>query len=116
MPQLVRVIGIGAEGRHGASDGERNASQRFTVDVEAVVEARDDDLATTADYRDIVARTREVIETESHTIIETVAERVAGAVAAVDGVLSCRATVHKPAAAGRLQADDISAEATAERP
>ncbi|HEX9891339.1 MAG TPA: dihydroneopterin aldolase [Actinomycetota bacterium] len=113
MPQLIRVTGIEATGRHGASRGERDAAQSFLVDLEVVVQAEGDDLASTADYRELVAAARRVIEEESHAIIETIAERVAAAAAAVPGVLTVRAVVHKPAAAGRLEVDDVSAEATA---
>jgi dihydroneopterin aldolase len=115
MPQLIRVTGIQAEGRHGASRGERDAAQRFVVDLEVVVEAAGDDLSTTADYRELAVATRRVVEEESHAIIETIAERVAAAAAEVAGVLTCRAVVHKPAAAERVGVSDISAEATAGR-
>lgn len=113
MPQLVRVTGIRAAGRHGASRGERDEPQTFTVDLEVVVQATGDDLDTTADYRELAGTVRGVIEEESHAIIETIAERVAAATAAVPGVLTVRAVVHKPAAATRLEVSDVSAEATA---
>ena len=37
MPQLIRLTGIQAEGRHGAADKERETLQTFVVDVEVVV-------------------------------------------------------------------------------
>lgn len=115
MPQLIRLTGIEAQGRHGARAGERDVAQAFVVDLEVVVEATDDDLDSTADYREVIRAARGVIEAESHALIETLATRIAAAVADVAGVLSCRATVHKPGAAGRLGATDISAETTAGR-
>ena len=113
MPQLIRLTGIQAEGRHGAADKEREAPQTFVVDVEVVVEAETDTLSATADYRDVAAAVRDMIGGESHVLIETIAMTVARRVAAVPGVLSCRAVVHKPAAAERLGLGDVSAEATA---
>lgn len=113
MPQLIRLTGIQAEGRHGAADKERDAPQAFVVDVEVVVEAETDSLSATADYRDIAEAVRDVIGGESHVLIETIAMALARRVAAVPGVLSCRAVVHKPAAAARLGLGDVSAEATA---
>lgn len=113
LPQTLRIRGIKAEGRHGASGGERDEPQPFLVDVEIEVEAQHDDIATTADYRDVVETVRNLVASQSVAIIETLAERVATAVLAVPGVVRCRATVHKPRAAGRLDADDISAEAEA---
>jgi dihydroneopterin aldolase len=115
VSQTLRINGIRAEGRHGAREGERDAAQPFVVDVEIEVEATDDDLETTADYRAVVDEIRALIEKESHRIIETLAERVAQTVAAMSGVAVCRARVHKPAAAQRLGIDDVTAEATAGR-
>lgn len=115
MPQTLRIEGIRAEGRHGAREGERDASQPFVSDLEIEVEAGGDDLATTADYREVVGEVRRVIEQESYRIIETLAERVAEAVVAIPNVITCRARVHKPAAADRLRTTDVWAEATAGR-
>jgi dihydroneopterin aldolase len=115
MPQTLRLRGIDAQGRHGASAGERDAPQPFTVDVDIEVEAGDDHLEHTADYREIVAAVRAVITEQSHTLIETIARRVADAVAELPHVRSCRAVVHKPAAADRLSIGDVSAEALASR-
>jgi dihydroneopterin aldolase len=113
MPQLIRLTGIRAEGRHGAVDDERDRPQPFVVDLEVVVEAETDALSSTADYRDVVAEAQAVIGGDSHVLVETLAAAVAGRVAAVPGVMSCRAVVHKPAAAERMGIADISAEATA---
>jgi dihydroneopterin aldolase len=113
MPQLIRLAGIRAEGRHGAVEGERERPQQFVVDLEVVVEADTDSLSATADYRDVVAAARSVVGEESHVLVETIAVSVARRVAAVPGVLSCRAVVHKPAAADRMRIEDVSAEATA---
>jgi dihydroneopterin aldolase len=113
MPQLIRLTGIRAEGRHGAVDEERDSPQPFVVDLEVVVEAETDTLSSTADYRDAVAAARSVIGGESHVLVETLAAAVAHRVAAVAGVMSCRAVVHKPAAAERMRIADVSAEATA---
>jgi dihydroneopterin aldolase len=114
MPQTIRITGIRAEGRHGARAGERDEPQPFVIDLELEVDARDDDLDTTADYRPVVETVRALVTEGSFHIIETIAERTAEAVVAIDGVRRCRATVHKPWAAERLQASDVSAEA--ERP
>jgi dihydroneopterin aldolase len=113
VTQVIRVSGIRAEGRHGASAGERDDPQPFEVDLEVEVEPAGDDLDATADYRELVAATRAVIEGDPVTLIETLAERVAAALTAVSGVRSCRVVVHKPRAAQRLGVDDVSAEAMA---
>jgi dihydroneopterin aldolase len=113
VPQVIRVRGIRAEGRHGASAGERDDPQPFEVDLEIEVEAAGDDLDTTADYRDVAAAVRAVIEGEPVTLIETLAGRIASAMVGISGVRSCRVVVHKPRAAERLGVDDVSAETQA---
>jgi 7,8-dihydroneopterin aldolase/epimerase/oxygenase len=113
MSHVIRVRGVRAEGRHGASAGERDDPQPFEVDLEVEVEAAGDDLDTTADYREVVAAVRATIEGEPVTLIETLAERIGAAVGAVSGVRACRAVVHKPRAAGRLGVEDVSAETRA---
>lgn len=115
MPQTLRLVGITAEGRHGASAGERDAPQLFSVDLEVEVEAGGDSIAETADYRELVAAVRSVIERESLTLIESIARRVAESVADLPRVRTCRAVVHKPAASDRLGIGDVSAEAAASR-
>jgi dihydroneopterin aldolase len=112
VPRVIRVRGIRAEGRHGASAGERDDPQPFEVDLDVEVEAAGDDLDTTADYREVVAAVRAVIEGQPVTLIETLAARIAAAVGGISGVRSCRAVVHKPRAAERLRVNDVSAEAT----
>lgn len=107
----LRMTGIEASGRHGASDGERDEAQPFVVDLELGVEPTGDDLSTTADYREVALRVRGAIETTSYSIVEALAGRVADEVAALDGVVWCRAVVHKPWAAERHGMADVSAEA-----
>jgi 7,8-dihydroneopterin aldolase/epimerase/oxygenase len=115
VPEVIRVAGIEAFGRHGAGEEERDRPQRFVVDLEVMVGPSEDDLETTADYRQVVPTARRVIEEESHALIETIAARVASEVVRVAGVMSCRAAVHKPEAARRLGVADVSAEAFAGR-
>jgi dihydroneopterin aldolase len=113
MIHVLRIEGIRTEGSHGASAGERDRPQPFVIDLELQVEATGDSVDLTADYRDLVATVRRVVGTESHALIETIARRVAEEVAATSGVVSCRAVVHKPEAAGRLGVRDVSADARA---
>ncbi|MGH2712264.1 MAG: dihydroneopterin aldolase [Actinomycetota bacterium] len=113
MPQIIHLRGIRTEGRHGASRGEQDAAQPLLVDLEMDVEALNDDLGTTADYRVVVYAVQELVAKKSLALIETIAEHVAEAVVEVPGVRWCKATVHKPRAAERLGAADVSASAEA---
>lgn len=114
MPEMIRIRGITAEGRHGVKEEERTKRQAFSVDLELVVEAGEDDLGATADYGEVVPVVRGLVSEESYQLIETLAGRIAKVVAGIKGVLACRAIVHKPKAAGSLGVQDISAEASAE--
>ncbi|HYH28439.1 MAG TPA: dihydroneopterin aldolase [Actinomycetota bacterium] len=115
MAEVLRLTGIETSGRHGASTGEQDSPQPFLVDLEVVVEPTEDELASTADYRELAAATREVVSGESHVLLETIARRVAEAVGSLPGVVGCRAVVHKPAAASRHGLEDVSAEADSRR-
>ena len=112
MTTTIRVTGIEAEGRHGVRAQEREALQRFVVDLELTVEPTADRLDATADYRGAIATARETVAGDSVELLETLADRVAAAVGALPGVLFCRAVVHKVDAAARLDVGDISAEDT----
>jgi dihydroneopterin aldolase len=109
----VRILltGIGAEGQHGASPGERDAPQPFVLDLDLFVDVDGDTLETTADYRDLILTARSVVERESFALLESLAEAVADAVAAHDRVTSVVVTVRKPGAAGRLGVADVAAQA-----
>lgn len=107
----VRVTGLAVEGRHGANLGERDAAQRFVVDLDVEVAAAGDALEQTADYEALSAAARRVVEERSFVLLETLAAAIAEAVAAVPGVVRVRATAHKPAAAAIVGAVDVSAEA-----
>jgi dihydroneopterin aldolase len=86
------------------------------VDLELAVDPSGDSIDQTGDYRAVTATARGIVEDESHVLIETLAERIATAVALIEGVISCRAVVHKPEAAARLGVEDVSAEAIAGPP
>ena len=105
----LRITGILASGRHGASSGERDQAQEFVVDLEVEVEPQEDDLAQTIDYREIAHAARRTIDERSFALLETIVREVALAVHALPGVQAVRAVVHKPQAARRLGVDDVSA-------
>lgn len=104
--------GIRASGHHGARPGEKDRPQPFAVDLELWVEVADDTMASTADYRALVERTREIVERESFDLIESMAARIADEVAGFEHVVGVTAIVHKPDAASRLEVDDVTARAS----
>jgi dihydroneopterin aldolase len=107
----IRLTGIECEGRHGASPGERDAPQRFLVDVDVQVTFGGDSVEETVDYREIARTVRDVVANGSFALIETLADAVAGAIRAIDRdrVGTVNVTVHKPEAAERHRIADVAA-------
>lgn len=97
----VFLYGLSVQGKHGVMERERHVEQEFIVDIEASTDtqraAETDDLRDTLDYvrfRDIV---RDVIENESHYLIERVAERIASRILEDSRVVELKITIRKPA-------------------
>jgi dihydroneopterin aldolase len=109
------LTGIEATGRHGANPGEKDSPQVFVVDLDVEVDAAADDIGSTADYRKLIAAAREVVQTASFDLIESLAHAVAERALQHDGVVSVTAIVHKPAAAISNGAQGVAAAATAGR-
>jgi dihydroneopterin aldolase len=109
------LSGIRADGRHGARPGEKDQPQPFVVDLELEVDVSEDRIDSTADYRGITERVRQVVEAESFDLIETLADRIANDLAGSNRVARVRVVVHKPNAATRLGIDGVAAAVTVER-
>ena len=109
------LTGITCSGRHGANPGEKDEPQDFVVDLDVEVDTAGDELAQTADYRTVIERARATVEDGSFDLLETLANAVATAVFALDGVVKVAAIVHKPAAARSNDVQGVAAGATVER-
>jgi dihydroneopterin aldolase len=74
----VEVAGITLRGLHGVLDHERREGQVFVFDVAVELdEPAEDDIAATADYRDLVACVREVSDGTAFQLLESLAAAVA---------------------------------------
>lgn len=86
MTDRVVLSGMAFAGRHGVLDLEWREAQPFEVDVELVRDLRPagttDDLARTVDYGAVFETCRAIVEGPSVRLIETLAERIAGALLA----------------------------------
>jgi dihydroneopterin aldolase len=109
------LMGIEAMGRHGVNPGEKDAPQAFVVDLDVEVEPAGDDLGSTADYRGLMRSARDVVETASFDLLETLARAVAERISQQAGVVSATAIVHKPSAAISSGVQGVAAAATAGR-
>jgi dihydroneopterin aldolase len=108
----IAISGIVASGRHGVDADERLEPQEFVIDLEVVVSIDGDDLDETADYRALAQAVRDVVETQSFALLETLADAVARAAFEFESVEEVTAVVHKPRAATAVGAGDVSAAVT----
>ena len=112
MTDRIDLKGIEVYAKHGVLEFEQAQAQIFRVDVTAYADlstaGASDDLADTLDYGDLAIQVREVVGTESHALIERVAESVAGVVLEHEIVERTVVTIHKPEAPVDAVVGDIS--------
>ena len=88
-------------GRHGVREDEQSLGQRFVVDVTMECDLRQagatDDLANTVNYSDVHKQVRSIVTGPPVKLIETLAERIAGAILGEHPMVSAvRVRVSKP--------------------
>ena len=112
MNDRVELRGIEVLAKHGVLEKEQERAQMFKVDVTAftdlTVPAGTDDLSDALDYAELAMEIREVVGSESHQLIETVAARVADVVMAHQQISRSLVTIHKPDAPIDLVFEDVS--------
>jgi dihydroneopterin aldolase len=109
----ISLTGIPAEGRHGASPGERDLPQGFVVDLSVLLDVPEDSLDSTIDYRILTQVVRDTVSGTSFVLLESLADAIAGAMFEYATVAEATAVVHKPSAAKSLGVQDVSTEVTA---
>lgn len=116
MADQIRLTGIEVLAKHGVLDSEQRRAQLFRVDVTVGLDlsepAATDDLSDTLDYGELALEIREVVGSESHSLIERVASRVAEVVLSDDRVDQVTVTVHKPHAPVDIAFDDVAVTIT----
>ena len=112
MNDRVEIRGIEVYARHGVLEHEQEKAQVFKVDVVAFTDltkpGQTDDLADALDYSTLALEVREVVGSESHKLIETVAARVADVIMDHKQVTRAIVTIHKPDAPIDLVFEDVS--------
>ena len=112
MTDRIDLTGIEVLARHGVLQEEQQRAQVFRVDVTAyldlTVPGKTDQVSDTLDYSVLALEVREVVGSESHNLIETVAARTAEVVLAHDKVERVVVTIHKPEAPIDVAFDDVS--------
>lgn len=112
----IAVRGLTSTGHHGVFEFEKREGQTFVVDVVLGVDTRvaaaTDDLAQTINYAEVAADVIALIEGEPVDLIETLAQQVADACLARDGVEAVEVTVHKPEAPVGVAFGDVTVTIT----
>jgi 7,8-dihydroneopterin aldolase/epimerase/oxygenase len=112
MSDIIRLTGLRVRGRHGVYDFERAQGQDFVVDVVLEVDlsaaAGSDDVADTVHYGELAERLVALVGGEPVNLIETLADRLAGACLADRRVAAATVTVHKPQAPIPHEFSDVS--------
>jgi dihydroneopterin aldolase len=98
---------------------EREEGQTFVVDLTLGLDTRpaaaDDDLAKTVHYGIVAEDVVALVEGEPVNLIETLAERIARACLAHEGVQEVEVAVHKPNAPITVPFDDVTVTITRSR-
>lgn len=112
MTDRIDLIGIEVWARHGALPEEKDRDQLFVVDVGVHFDtsraAATDDLEHTVDYGGLAQNVHDLVASESHNLIETVANRLAARVLEDPRVERVIVTVHKPQAPISVPFGDVS--------
>jgi dihydroneopterin aldolase len=111
LSDRIEIVGIAAEGVHGVYAEEALAPQAFTVDVTMWLSmsaaVADDELSATIDYVVASHIVREVVETSTVLLVESLAAAVCEALLARPEAIAVRASVHKPRAVRDAHATDV---------
>lgn len=112
MTDRIDLKGIEVFAKHGVLESEQLHAQIFRVDVTAYLDlslpGMSDDLEDTLDYGELALDVREVVGSESHSLIERVASSVADLVLAHEAVERAVVTIHKPEAPVEVVIGDVS--------
>lgn len=116
----IRLKNITFYAHHGYYEAERELGQKFEVDIEVNCNlepaTHSDDLKTTIDYRAVYQIARETFENYKFKLIESVAERIAGKILKLPGILKVIIRVRKPHVPLNGLLDHVEVEIFRERP
>ena len=97
---IVEIHGLEVFGRHGVGEEERRDGQAFVFDVTLdVPEPAEDAIGATVDYRAVRDTVRELSESRSYKLLESLAAETAEAIVKNLAVVSATVRVRKPGVA-----------------
>ena len=96
----IELLGVEVFAYHGVLEEEREAGQRFLVDVRLEPSSTraggTDDIADAVDYRDVVALVEEIVVRRTFQLLEAVATALADALVTRLQISWAEVTVRKP--------------------
>jgi dihydroneopterin aldolase len=99
MPDTIEIRGLRALGIIGVNPEERDRPQPFELDIDLEADlsraGASDALGDTIDYGVAIALAEKVVRTESHLLLEKVAQRIAEELLTVDKIDAVRVTIRK---------------------
>jgi dihydroneopterin aldolase len=99
VPDLIEIRGLRVLGIIGVNPEERHRQQPFEIDLDLEADlslaGKSDQLAETVDYGLAVAVAERVVRTESHLLLERVAQRIAEDLLALDRIDGVTVTIRK---------------------
>ncbi|HJQ91599.1 MAG TPA: dihydroneopterin aldolase [Acidimicrobiia bacterium] len=112
MTDRIELKGIEVVARHGVLEHEKQEPQVFRIDLTLYLDLSNagtsDNLADTVDYGKLAQVAHDLVQSESHDLIESVAQQIATAVLDEPLVDRVRVTVHKPEAPIPLTFSDVA--------
>lgn len=112
MTDRIELKGIEVLARHGVLEQEKLEPQIFKIDLTVYLDlaraGASDDLSDTVDYGMLAAEAHDLVEGESHRLIETVAQRIADRIFDEGRVERVVVTVHKPEAPIAHRLEDVA--------
>ncbi|MET0829053.1 MAG: dihydroneopterin aldolase, partial [Microbacterium sp.] len=93
----ITLTGLRVFGRHGVFEDERRVGQHFVVDatlyVSTAAAAASDDVRDTVHYGEVAERIAAIVSGDPVNLLEALAQRIADALLAYDGVRMVAVTV-----------------------
>lgn len=100
MVDTVFIRDLKLLGKHGVYDAERNVEQEFIIDIEAEIDtgaaAQSDKLEDTIDYVRFKTIAEEVIQNQSHYLVEKIGDLIANKILEDKRIQSVSVTIKKP--------------------
>ena len=97
---VIKLEGMVFYGHHGVNEEEKIKGQKFVVDVDLFCDlssaGKSDDLLDTINYSHVYKIAKEILEGESHNLIESVAEKLADSILSVWPRITVKIKVSKP--------------------